>query len=175
MYIIIKNFRKIIIHIVLIFLAFFLQTSVFPLIPFLTCSPNFLLIITFSYGLLYGESIGMITGVFCGLLCDMYFSGVFGFYILIYSLIGYGNGILRTSFFEDTITLPMILSIVNGFIYNFYIYITHFLIRKKFDIPYYIFKVMVPSVLFTLIVTVIIYKLLYRINVLNVTGNFRNN
>lgn len=159
-------------HVLLIFIAFFLQTSIFPLIPFFTCSPNFLLIITFSYGLLYGEDIGMLTGVFCGLLCDMYFNGVFGLYILIYSLLGFVNGTLRTSFFEDTITLPMILSIVNGFAYNFYIYITHFLIRKRFDIPYYIFKVMLPNVLFTLIVTVLIYKLLYKINVLKI-GSYR--
>ena len=161
------KFGRIIIHVLIIFLAFFLQTSVFPLIPFFTSSPNFLLIITFSYGLLYGEDIGIITGIFCGLLCDMYFSGDFGFYILIYSVIGFANGVLNDSFVDNSISLPMILSLVNGFGYNFYIYITHFLIRRKFDIPYYIFNVMIPNVLFTLIATVIIYRLLYHLNLLH--------
>ena len=160
------KFNKFLIHVGLIFLAFFIQTSIFPLIPFLSCSPNLLLIITFSYGLMYGEDIGIITGVICGLLCDMYFNGEFGLYILIYSLIGYFNGVLNASFYEDSIVLPMMLSLVNGFAYNFYVYITHFLIRRKFDIPYYIFKVMFPNVLFTLIATVIIYKLLYKLNYL---------
>lgn len=169
-YSILGRIKAIAFHVVLIFIAFFLQTSIFPLIPFFTCSPNFLLIITFSYGLLYGEDIGILTGVFCGLLCDMYFNGVFGLYILIYSVLGYANGVLRTSFFEDTITFPMILSIVNGFAYNFYIYVTHFMIRKRFDIIYYVFRVMFPNVLFTLIVTVLIYKLLYKINVLKVAS-----
>lgn len=158
---------RILIHILIIFVAFFIQTSIFPLIPFFSSSPNFLLIITFSYGLLYGEDIGIITGIFCGFLCDMYFSGEFGLYILIYSVIGFTNGLLNKSFFENSITLPMILSFTNGLIYNFYIYITHFLIRRKFDIPYYVFNIMVPSILFTLIATVLIYKLLYRLNIIH--------
>ena len=152
----------VLVHIIIIMFAFFIQTSIFPLIPFFNASPNLLLIITFSYGLLYGESIGLITGFFCGLLCDMYFSGVFGSFMLIYSLIGFGNGMLNTSFFEDSITTPMLLSLANGFIYNFYIYIVHFLVRQKFNLPYYFVNVMIPNVLFTLIVTVIVYKFIYR-------------
>ena len=161
------KFSKILVHIIIIFFAFFIQTSIFPLVPFFSSSPNLLLIITFSYGLLYGEDIGMITGIFCGLLCDMYFNGDFGFYILIYSVIGFANGTLNKSFFENTITLPMILSFVNGLGYNVYIYLTHFLIRKKFAISYYLFNIMIPNILFTLIATVLIYKLLYKLNLIH--------
>ena len=161
------KFSKVLLHVIIIFFAFFVQTSIFPLIPFFSSSPNFLLIITFSYGLLYGEDIGMITGIFCGLLCDMYFNGDFGFFILIFSVIGFANGTLNKSFFENTITLPMILSFVNGLVYNFYIYITHFLVRRKFAIPYYVFNIMVPNILFTLIATVLIYKLLYKLNLIH--------
>ena len=156
------KFSTVCIHILIIMLAFFIQTSIFPLIPFFTSSPNLLLIITFSYGLLYGDYIGLITGIFCGLLCDMYYDGVFGSFILIYSLIGFLNGMLSTSFFENSITTPMILSLVNGFAYNLYIYFVHFLIRRKFNVSYYFVRIMIPSVLFTLIITVIVYKLIYK-------------
>lgn len=159
-----NKFSRILFHIILIFFMFFLQTSVFPLIPIFTCSPNFLLIITFSYGLFYGEIIGMITGIFVGFLFDMYFNGEFGLYILIYSLIGYFNGRLKVLFLNDNILLPLILCFVNGFIYNFYIYITHFLIRKKFIIFYYIINIMLPNIIFTFIFTLLIYKLLYKLN-----------
>lgn len=156
------KFRIAIINIVIFFIAFFVQTSIFPLIPFITCSPNLLLIITFSYGLLYGESIGLITGLICGALCDMYFSGVFGFYILIYSLIGYVNGVFKAYFFENTITFPMILSFLNTLAYNIYIYVTHFLIRGRFDIAYYFINIMAPNIVFTLLVTTIAYKIIYK-------------
>lgn len=165
------KFTVAIIHIALILLAFLIQTSILPLIPFFNSSPNLLLIITFSYGLLYGENIGLFTGFFCGLLCDMYYNGVFGLFILIYSLIGFGNGILKTSFVENSVTLPMLLSLVNGLIYNFYIYFTHFLIRKKFNVPYYAINIMIPSILFTLIVTVVLYKGLYKLNIIHFRKN----
>lgn len=160
------------IHIAIIFIAFFTQTSIFPLLPYFVSSPNFLLIICFSYGLLYGEDIGMITGIFCGFLCDMYFNGDFGFYILIYSVIGFANGVLNKSFFENTISLPMMLSFVNGLAYNFYIYFSHFFVRKRFDVSYYFISIMVPNILFTLIATVLIYKSLYKLNLIHrIKGN----
>lgn len=154
----------VLIHIAIIFFAFFIQTSIFPLLPFFSTSPNLLLIITFSYGLIYGETIGLLTGIFCGLVCDMYYNGVFGSFLLIYSLIGFGNGMLNTSFTEDSITLPMILSFGNGIIYNVYIYLTHFFMRGKYDILYYFVQIMIPNILFTLIVTVILYKVLHRLH-----------
>ena len=158
------KFVTALIHVVIIFVAFFIQTSIFPLLPFFSASPNLLLIITFSYGLLYGESIGLLTGFFCGLVCDMFYNGVFGSFLLIYSLIGFGNGMLNTSFFENSISLPIMLSFVNGLIYNVYIYLTHFFMRGKYNVPYYFYNVMLPNILFTLIVTVLVYKILYKLH-----------
>ena len=153
-------------HLLIIFVAFILQTSIFPLMPFLKSTPNIILIIVFTYGLLYGEGIGIITGIICGLLFDMYFDEVFGVYVLIYALIGYANGNLHSSFYGDSISLPMILSVVNSFVFNIYIYIIHFLIRGRFEFIYCLFQVIIPNVLFTLITTIVIYKFLYQHNVL---------
>ena len=76
----------------LLILAFLLQTSVFPLLPFLSASPNLLLILCFSFGFYYGSLPGMFYGLCAGLLMDLFYSGPFGFYSLIFVLIGYGNG-----------------------------------------------------------------------------------
>lgn len=156
--------KKVSLHIVIMLLAFLIQTSLIPVLHIFECSPNLLLIITFLYGLFHGETIGILTGLICGILYDMYFDGIFGLYILIYSVIGFANGYLHSSFYKDVISFPILLGVINGFIYNFYIYFTHFFIRLKFDIVYYFFNVMVPQVLFIVIATVIIYKLLYVIN-----------
>ena len=154
-------------HIIIVFIAFVLQVSIFPMIPFLKATPNFLLIIVFSYGLLYGENIGLITGLFCGLVFDLYFDTAFGIYTLIYSVIGYINGRLHYSFIEDSISLPMMLCLINSFAYNLYIYVMYFLIRGKFNFFYCFFNVMFPNILFTTIVTTILYKLFYQYNVKN--------
>ena len=149
------------IHIAIIFFAFIIQTSILSMIPIFKCSPNLLIIITFSYGLLYGENIGISTGLFCGLLCDIYYNGEFGLYTLIYSLIGYFNGNLNHLFYGDSISFPMWLSALNMLIYNLYIYFTHFFVRKRYDFLYYFFNLMIPNILFTVITTVLIYRVIY--------------
>lgn len=153
-------------HFSIIFFAFILQTSIFPLITYLRSTPNLVLIIVFTYGLLYGENIGIIVGIVVGLLFDMYFDETFGVYVLIYSIIGYANGILHDSFYGDSISLSMILSIVNCFVFNIYIYVMHFLIRGRINIWYCLTRIIFPNIMFTLIATIIIYKFLYDFNVI---------
>ena len=106
--------KQVLINILFIVLAFTVQNCVFPLLPFLSATPNLLLILTFSFGFIHGKNAGMLYGFFSGLLLDLFYSGPFGFYTLIYIYIGYVNGIFTKYYYEDYITLPLILSIVNG-------------------------------------------------------------
>ncbi|MCQ2609695.1 MAG: rod shape-determining protein MreD, partial [Lachnospiraceae bacterium] len=141
--------------------CFIIQTSVFPLLSIFSSSPNLLLIITFSYALLYGEIAGLITGIFCGLLYHMYLDGTFGIYIFIYSMLGCLNGQLFKSYVTDTISTPIILCIVNTFIYNIYIFFTHFLVRGRIDFFNYLYNIILPNILFTLLFTIILYRFFY--------------
>ena len=115
--------KQIAINIGFIILAFTVQNCVFPLLPFLAATPNLLLILTFSFGFIHGKNAGMFYGVISGLLLDLFYSGSFGFYTLIYIYIGYFNGIFTRYYYEDYITLPLILSVANGLWYCMYIYI----------------------------------------------------
>ena len=60
--------RRILANLLLMILAFTLQTCIFPMIPFLSASPNLLLILTFSFGFIHGSRAGMLYGLFAGLL-----------------------------------------------------------------------------------------------------------
>ena len=71
--------KRIVINLVLIIVAFTIQNCVFPLIPFLSASPNLLLILTFSFGFMKGQKAGMLYGVLAGVLMDLFFRGPFGF------------------------------------------------------------------------------------------------
>ena len=93
-----KKWLRLLFYVFSILLAFLIQTSVFPLIPFLSASPNLLLILTFSFGFLHGSLPGMLYGLGAGLLMDMFYSGPFGFYSLIFIFIGYVNGFFSRRF-----------------------------------------------------------------------------
>lgn len=144
--------------------AFLIQTSVFPLIPFLSASPNLLLVLTFSYGFLHGSTIGMLYGFFAGLMMDMFYSGPFGFYSLIFLIIGYVNGYFRRLYYGEYLTLPVLICVGSELLYHLYIYVFRFLVRGKLDIPYYFFHIVFPSTVFSIIFTLILYRFFFSAN-----------
>ena len=79
----------------LIILCFILQNTVFQSLALASVSPNRLLVVTASFGRMRGEKEGLFTGFFCGMLLDIFYGRVLGFYALIYLFIGYGNGIFH--------------------------------------------------------------------------------
>lgn len=149
--------KRIMINIALMVLAFTIQNSIFPLIPFLSAAPNLLLIFTFSLGFIHGKEAGLIYGLFAGLLLDL-FSGPFGFYTLLFIYIGYVNGICTKYYYEDYITLPLILSIVNELVYNLYIYVFRFFVRKRLNFGFYFWDIMIPEIIFTVVTTLLLYR-----------------
>ena len=147
------------INLLLIIVAFTIQNCVFPLIPFLSASPNLLLILTFSFGFMKGQRAGMFYGVLAGILLDLFYSGPFGFYMLVFVYIGYVNGICTKYYYEEYITLPLILCVLNELAYNLYMYVFRFLIRGKLNLLYYFREIMVPEIIFSVVATLFIYRL----------------
>ena len=148
--------KRIVLNILLMLLAFTIQNGIFPLLPFLAATPNLLLILTFSFGFIYGKEAGLLYGLLAGILLDLFYSGPFGFYTLLY--IGYLNGICTRYYYEDYITLPLILSLVNELAYNAYIYVFSFLIRNRLDIAYYFWEIILPETIFTVVATLLLYR-----------------
>ena len=150
--------NRILITVLLLVLAFTIQNCVIPLIPFLSASPNLLLILTFSFGFIYGKEAGMYSGLVAGILLDLFYSGPFGFFTLLFVNVGYFNGICTKYYYEDYINLPLVMSLVNELIYNVYIYVFRFLIRNRLDIFYYVREIVIPETIFTVVTTLLIYR-----------------
>lgn len=150
--------RRLVINLVLAIAAFIIQSCVFPQIPFLSAAPNLMLILTFSFGFICGKDAGMLCGFLCGVLMDLFYSGPFGFRTLFYVWMGYANGIFTKYYYEDYIPLPLILSLVNDLAYNLYIYIFLFLIRNRLHFLYYFREIILPEVIFTTLMTLVIYR-----------------
>lgn len=156
-----KRKLGIVVYALSLVLAFLVQTSVIPLLPFLSASPNLLLILTFSIGFIHGNLPGMVYGLMAGLLLDLFYSGSFGFYSLIFVFIGYMNGFFSNVYYEEYITLPMVMCVINEFVYHVYIYFFRFFLRGKLDIPYYVVHVVLPAVAFSLMVTLVLYRFVF--------------
>ena len=145
-------------NVAFLMIFFALQSCVFPFIPFLSAAPNLVLILTFSYGFIYGPRAGLIYGFMAGLFMDLFYSGAFGFFSLFFMWTGFMNGKLNRYYYENYITLPLFLCAMNEFLYNLYVYVFRFLIRGKTDLLFYLGDIVVPEIIITLLFTLLIYR-----------------
>lgn len=155
--------RKIVVAIAII-LCFLLQSTLFKALSFASISPNLMIILTASFGFMRGRKEGMLIGFFSGLLLDVFFGSVIGFYALLYMYIGYVNGFFQKIFFPEDIKLPILLISASDIICNLCVYFFQFLFREKFAFSYYLSHIIAPEWVYTIFVMIFQYFILLKVN-----------
>ena len=155
--------RKILVTL-LIFICFLLESAVFPHFELAGIVPKFTIILTSAFGFMRGEEEGMTIGFFSGLLCDIFFGDVLGFYALILTYIGYINGKFSRIFYPEDIKLPLALIVISDLTYGVVCYILLFLLRGRFNFPFYFTSIILPEALYTILVTVFVYPVILKFN-----------
>ncbi|MCD7744353.1 MAG: rod shape-determining protein MreD [Lachnospiraceae bacterium] len=148
----------------LIIICVLLQASVCPMIAIGEIKPNLLIILTVSFGLMRGKKEGMLTGFFCGLLTDIFFESTIGLNALIYLWVGYFSGYFYRIFYDDDIKTPLLLISVGDLVFGVVQYVVRFLLRGRVNFPFYLGRIILPEVVYTLLLTFLCYQIFYRIN-----------
>ncbi len=156
--------RRVITLGLLILINFSLQSTIFGFHDIESISPNLMLILTMSFGLMRGRKEGMLVGFFCGFLADCFFSSIFGPYMLLYMIIGYVNGFFHKNYMIEDVLLPLIVIIVDEVVFNFAIYFVFFFLRNKLNFSAYLTRIILPETLCTALLTIILYKVYVFIN-----------
>ena len=155
--------KRFIIDLVLIIVFFVLQTTLFPMIKFTRIIPNILIILVSCSGFMQGEREGMFVGFACCLFMDVCSFDVFGFYTILYMLIGFSNGLLHNFFYLKDLKIPAIMIISSDIVCCLMTYFFLFLMRSRFDFGFYFLNIILPEVVFTLLMAVIFYPILWVI------------
>lgn len=150
--------------IIIVIICFLLQSTLFKALAFASISPNLLIVVVSSFGFMRGRKEGMWIGLFCGLLLDIFFGSIFGFYTLIYMVIGYINGMFRKIFYPDDIKLPMVLILGSDLALNLMIFLFLFLPRHRIHLGYYLLHLMIPEMVYTLLITIVLYFIILKVN-----------
>lgn len=156
--------KRKLITVCIIIACFVLECTVFQRISFASITPNLMIIVTSSFGFMRGKREGMMVGFLSGLLIDIMFSDLIGFYTLIYTVLGYANGFFRKIFYDDDIKLPLILIATSDFLYGNIVCIFMFIMRSRFNYFYYLKSIIFPELIYTILVTLILYQLILQIN-----------
>ena len=126
--------------------------------------PNLMIVVTAAFGFMRGTKEGMLIGFFSGLLMDIQFGNILGFYALIYLLIGYVNGLFEQMYYDEDIKLPLILIAASEVVYGLVIYVLMFLLRSEFDFLHYFSHIIIPELIYTIVVTLGLYPLILFVN-----------
>ncbi len=156
--------KRTVLYILVILACFILQTTVFQTLSIGSIVPNLLLIATISFGFIRGKITGIWTGFFCGILKDLFYGNLLGFYALVYLCIGYGAGCCTKIFYDEEIRVSMFLVAAGDLIYGLAVYGFQFLMRGRIEIFFYLRRIIIPEAIYTVLITVILYKLLFILN-----------
>lgn len=156
--------KRRIIMIGLILFCFILQTTLLQTFSIASVSPNLPVILTVSFALMRGKREGIFTGVCAGLLMDLFYGPALGFHALILAYIGYFNGYCYRIFYDDDIKMPVILISISNLAYSLIVYGFQFLLRGRISLLFYLRRIIIPEVIFTALVTLVVYRLLLALN-----------
>ena len=156
--------RRVIVIALLIIISFVLQTTVFNFHDAVGLSPDLLIIITMSFGIMRGRREGLLTGFFCGMLYDIFYGSLMGPYMFLYMTIGYVNGFFHRKYLMEDVMLPVIISAVDEIFIEFTVYVFAFLLRNRLQFGYYLGHFILPKTFYTVVVTVVIYRIYVLIN-----------
>ena len=67
-------------------------------------------------------------------------------------------------FYDEDIKLPLFLIAVSDFLYGITIYFFTFLLNSDFRFTYYLNRIIVPEMIYTIVITLGVYPLLLFIN-----------
>lgn len=147
----------------LIIVCYLLQTTVMQKLALANIVPNLILIIVVAIGYMRGKVEAMFIGLLLGLLVDCQYNSLIGVCGLIYMLVGYLVGLCNKIYYRDDYTIPILLVGLSDIFYNFVYYILTFLLRNRTNLPYYFLKIMLPELVYTVLVSILLYKLIHSV------------
>ena len=136
----------------IIIICFLMECTIFHRLGFASIKPNLLIIVTSSFGFMRG------------FLTDVFWGNILGFYTLLFSVIGYMNGSFRRLFYDDDIKLPIALIAGSELIYGLVTYFCMYLLQGDFAFKAYLRQIIMPELVYTILVTLILYQIILHIN-----------
>lgn len=147
-----------------VFFSLLLQCSLMPAISIASVTPNLMIILVVSFGLMRGKRSGMLLGFLCGLLTDLMLGPIIGFRAFVYMFIGYLCGYCYRIFYDDDVKMPILLTAAGDVAYGILVYGSQFLLRGRINFFYYLKRMILPEMIYTILLTLILYRLLLLLN-----------
>ncbi|NLJ41730.1 MAG: rod shape-determining protein MreD [Clostridiales bacterium] len=140
-----------------------IQTSLFPFIEIMGVKPDSLLALTVSFALLGGNPTGAVVGFLGGLFQDILSGHNVGLSALQYMVVGYIAGTMYDRVYGDNYFVPLFSTAVAGILKQLIIVAYNFFARTDIPLKWALYRIILPEVVYTLILTPLIFFLIDRL------------
>ena len=141
-------------ELVIILLVYLIQGTFGRTIAIGGIVPNLLIILPVLFGFFKGKNEGMFVGFFAGIMYDLFF------------YVGYYSGMFYKEYEKVEVLIPLAMVMLSDFIYEFLSYIGKFLLHNRLNADYFITKFIIPEMVYTLIIALVIYYPLMKLDTL---------
>lgn len=140
-----------------------LEGSFFSFIFVRSMVPDLLLIIVVCLAFVWGEKKGIVLGLISGFCQDIFFGPAIGFFTLAKMIAAFFSDFSSQEIYKDQIIGPMLTVFLATFIHEFIVYFLVGLFWEN-DISFFfaLDQLFLPRALYHLVLTALIYPLLYR-------------
>ena len=106
----------------------------------------------------------MFVGFLSGLLADLFWGYALGFNALLFTVVGYLNGMFERLFYEDDIKLPIGLIGASELFYGIMTYVGMYMLQGDFAFGTHLMQIILPELVYTILVTLLLYQIILHIN-----------
>ncbi len=126
--------------------------------------PNTSLVLIVCYSYLRSDLEGAYLGLGIGLMQDILFSNVLGYYAFIYFVVGYISNHMLKHFMNSNIIPIIILNFTATFMYSTMIYFFTFFFKGKLEFFYYMYNITLFEAIENAVVSIPIFYVIYFID-----------
>ncbi len=140
-----------------------LQISI-PNLLGLTILPNTSLVLVVCYSYLRSDIEGAFLGLGVGLMQDILFSQILGYYACIYFVVGYVTSHLLKHFMNSNIIPIILLNFIATFMFSTMVFFFTFFFQGKLEFFHYMYNITLFEAIANVVVSIPIFYVLYFID-----------
>lgn len=142
--------------------AFLLQSVVSTYLAIRGITPDILLVVVVSYGLLFGWQVGLGAGVLAGLLVDLTAGRFIGIHVLSLGLVGVLAGVVEEKVFKDNILLAPSGGLVGSVLNQSVLLLCLWLFGWQISFGSTLRATVLPAALYDMALSILVYHWIYK-------------
>jgi len=143
-------------------IAFLLQSVVSNYLSIGGITPDFLLVVVVTYGLLFGWEVGLIAGVIGGLLIDLTAGRFIGLHVLSLGLVGLMAGMIEGRVFKDNILLAPLGGLLGSMTGQMLVLVVLWVFGWEIAPLSAIRTIVLPAALYDMVLALLVYGRIYK-------------